>query len=38
VPKDDAHRCKDDVQRITDEFSAKIDELAEAKEAEIMEV
>jgi len=38
VPEDDAHRDKDDIQKITDEFSAKIDELAEAKEAEIMEV
>jgi ribosome recycling factor len=38
VPEDDAHRYKDDIQKMTDDFSAKIDELAEAKEAEIMEV
>ncbi len=38
VPEDDARRCKDDVQKITDEFSEKVDGLAEAKEAEIMEV
>jgi ribosome recycling factor len=31
-------RYKDDIQKMTDEFSAKIDELAETKEAEIMEV
>ncbi len=38
VPEDDARRHKDDVQKITDEFSKKVDELAETKEAEIMEV
>ena len=38
VTKDDAHKHKEEIQKITDEFSAKVDELAETKEAEIMEV
>ena len=36
--EDDAHRDRDEIQKITDEFSEKIDELAEKKTAEIMEV
>ena len=36
--EDNAHRYRDEIQKITDEFSEKVDELAEIKEAEIMEV
>ena len=36
--EDEAHRDREDIQKITDEFSEKIDELAEKKEEEIMEV
>ena len=36
--EDEAHRDKEKIQKITDEFSEKIDALAEKKEEEIMEV
>ena len=35
---DDVHRAEDRVQKLTDEHTAKIDELLKRKEAEIMEV
>lgn len=38
VPEDDAHRLTDDVQKITDEHIAKIEEVLKAKEEEVMEV
>ena len=38
VSEDDAHRDKEEIQKITSEFSEKIDELAAKKEAEVMEV
>jgi ribosome recycling factor len=37
ISEDDAHKGKDQVQKITDEYVAKVDELLEAKEKEIME-
>jgi ribosome recycling factor len=36
ISEDDEYRAHDDVQRVTDEFIKEIDELAEAKEEEIM--
>ncbi|MFO7973048.1 MAG: ribosome recycling factor [Candidatus Hydrogenedentota bacterium] len=38
IPEDDAHKLTDQVQKITDEHVEKVDEMLEAKEAEIMEV
>ncbi|NIQ54260.1 MAG: ribosome recycling factor, partial [Gammaproteobacteria bacterium] len=38
ISEDDAHRQLDEVQRITDEFIGRIDEMMEKKEAEVMEV
>lgn len=38
ITEDDLHRGEDKVQEITDQFTEKIDEIAERKEAEIMEV
>ena len=38
VSEDDERRSQDVVQKMTDEFIAKIDKLIEAKEAEVMEV
>lgn len=38
IPEDDAHKITAHIQKITDEFCAKIDEALKAKEAEIMEV
>lgn len=38
ITEDDLHRGEDKVQEITDQFTAKVDKLAERKEAEIMEV
>src|SRR2546425_5175645 len=38
VGDDDEHRGEDRVQKLTDEHTAKIDELLKKKEAEIMEV
>ncbi len=37
VSEDDARRSLDRVQKLTDEFVAKVDELAKAKEKELME-
>ena len=36
--EDEAHRDREEIQKMTDEFSEKIDELAVKKEEEIMEV
>lgn len=36
--EDEAHRDKEEIQKVTDEFSETIDELAAKKEEEIMEV
>ncbi|MEW5914744.1 MAG: ribosome recycling factor [Thermodesulfobacteriota bacterium] len=37
ISEDDAHRGRDEIQKITDQFVAKVDELLAAKEKEIME-
>jgi ribosome recycling factor len=38
VGKDEEHRAEDNVQKLTDEHTKKIDELLQRKEAEILEV
>lgn len=38
ISEDEARRQQDEVQQITDEYIAKIDEMMEKKEGEIMEV
>ena len=38
ISEDEARRQQDEVQRLTDEYVAKIDEMMKSKEAEIMEV
>ncbi len=38
VGVDEEHRAEDQVQKLTDEHTHKIDELLKRKEAEIMEV
>jgi ribosome recycling factor len=38
IPEDEAHKLTNEIQKITDDFCAKIDEAFKAKENEIMEV
>ncbi len=38
ITEDDMHRSQDEVQKITDDYVSKIDELAKEKEDEIMEI
>ncbi len=38
ISEDDQRRAQEEVQKITDEFVAKIDEIVHKKEAEVMEV
>lgn len=38
IPEDDAHKLTDVIQKITDEYSGKVDDALKAKEEEIMEV
>ncbi len=38
IPEDDAHHLTDEVQKLTDKFTVKIDEAFAAKETDIMEV
>ena len=38
IPEDDAHRQMDEVQKMTDNYIHKVDELLKTKEAEVMEV
>ena len=38
ISEDDARRQQDEVQRLTDEYVARIDELMATKEAEVLEV
>ena len=38
LPEDEAHRAEDQVQKITDKYIAKVDELLKKKEDDIMEV
>lgn len=37
IPEDDAKKMEDDVQKLTEQYTKKIDEVLEAKEKEIME-
>jgi ribosome recycling factor len=37
ISEDDFHRCQDDVQKITDDFIAKVDDVTSSKQKEIME-
>jgi len=38
LPEDDAHRVSDSIQKLTDQFIAKVEAAFKAKEADIMEV
>jgi len=38
VPEDESHRIRDEVQKVTDGYVKKIDDILKAKEEEIMEV
>jgi len=38
ISEDDAHRQMDEVQKLTDNFIARVEELLKAKEQEVMEV
>lgn len=38
ISEDDLHRGQDDLQELTDKYTKQIDEIGEAKEAELMEV
>ena len=38
LSEDDAHRQMEQVQKLTDDYIAKIDQLVKAKEQEVMEV
>jgi ribosome recycling factor len=38
ISEDDGHRLIDEVQKLTDDYSGKIDALLKAKEEEVMEV
>ncbi|UCD56194.1 MAG: ribosome recycling factor [Candidatus Hydrogenedentota bacterium] len=38
ISEDESHRIMDEIQKVTDEYIEKIEELLEAKEKEIMEV
>jgi len=38
ISEDDFYRAKDDLQKLTDEYIGKMDELGEKKRAEIMEI
>jgi len=38
MSEDEAHRQLDDIQKLTDEYIAKVDHLLKAKEEEVMEV
>ncbi len=38
VPEDESHRIRDEVQKVTDSYVKKIDELLKAKEEEVMEI
>lgn len=37
ISEDDFHKCQDEVQQITDEFVAKVEEITTQKEKEILE-
>jgi ribosome recycling factor len=38
ISEDDLHRAQDEVQKVTDEFIAELDQLGAAKDEELMEV
>ena len=38
ISEDDFYRGKDEVQKLTDEFSERLDEIGERKEKEVMEI
>ena len=38
ISEDEFYRAKDEVQELTDEFTAKIDEIGQRKEEEVMEI
>jgi ribosome recycling factor len=38
ITEDDMHRSQDEVQKVTDDYVSKIDDLAKEKEDEIMEI
>ena len=38
IPEDDAHKLTNEVQKLTDDYCAKVDDAFKGKEAEIMEV
>jgi ribosome recycling factor len=38
ITEDDLYRSQDEVQKITDDFIAQVDELCTAKEKEILEI
>lgn len=38
LPEDDEHRAEDQIQKLTDKFIKKIDEVLKNKEAEVMEI
>jgi ribosome recycling factor len=38
ISEDDFYKAKDDLQKLTDDYIAKVDEIGEQKHAEIMEV
>jgi len=38
ISEDDFYQAKDDLQKLTDDYVAKVDEIGEQKQAEIMEV
>ena len=38
LSEDDAHRCLDEVQKITDKHTGAVDDLGKTKEQELMEI
>jgi ribosome recycling factor len=38
MTEDDAHKCKEEIQKLTDQYEAKVDEILAAKTKEIEEV
>jgi ribosome recycling factor len=38
LSEDDAHRCLDEIQKITDKHTGAVDDLGKAKEQELMEI
>jgi len=38
ISEDDFFRAKDEVQELTDEFIARVDEIGQRKEEEVMEI